>query len=445
MADIFISYSKEDRDQALKLSSALEAEGWSVWWDKSLNAGDLYRDEIMTELAKARAVISIWTENSIHSDWVRAEAGRAKAEGKLIPVKVSGIDYDKLPLPFGEMHTENIDQLQLIKAAISSLLSRPAIEPSPSWLTSRVIRHQAIIWMGIVGSAITLFSGLSTLLQLADWAHWIVNHWHLWTHGVWSWLLAYFQIQVPEYLSQVLTLIFFTGMMAFSVHRSSTTKPTRKNPLRWLETVLPTARLTHQVVTAVSSPAPVPALQVSGRIYSIRNIFTLLLFTCCLAVFAAANTSFMSHASGNPSILTGPLKDILNYHTDSSSEILAVLLIPYSIDWFIFILPISAYICAVSRRPFLLVMINMTLYSICGIIVAVSPMIQGIHTNIPFLFIHFAGYLCLFTVLGMLMVMYTPAHGLFKRLASIMMGLLLVLGMNQLSILHRSTYLSASK
>jgi hypothetical protein len=79
MADIFISYSKADHALALKLSTFLEAEGWSVWWDRSLGAADLYRDEIMKQLAAARAVISIWTPNSIKSDWVRAEAGRAKA------------------------------------------------------------------------------------------------------------------------------------------------------------------------------------------------------------------------------------------------------------------------------------------------------------------------------------------------------------------------------
>ena len=70
--------SKADHALALKLSAFLEAEGWTVWWDKSLTAADLYRDEIMKQLAAARAVITIWTANSIKSDWVRAEAGRAR-------------------------------------------------------------------------------------------------------------------------------------------------------------------------------------------------------------------------------------------------------------------------------------------------------------------------------------------------------------------------------
>ena len=40
--------------------------------------GDTYRDEIMKELAAARAVIVIWTQASIASDWARAEAGGRK-------------------------------------------------------------------------------------------------------------------------------------------------------------------------------------------------------------------------------------------------------------------------------------------------------------------------------------------------------------------------------
>src|ERR1700745_3556422 len=75
MADVFISYAKADRPLALKLAAMLEAEGWKTWWDTSLIPGDDFRNEIMTELGRARAVIVIWTDTSIKSDWVRSEAG----------------------------------------------------------------------------------------------------------------------------------------------------------------------------------------------------------------------------------------------------------------------------------------------------------------------------------------------------------------------------------
>jgi hypothetical protein len=119
MSDIFISYSKSDHALALALSAFLESEGWSVrWWDRSLGAADLYRDEIMKQLTAARAVITIWSPNSIKSDWVRAEAGRAKADGTLIPVKTPDLTYADIPLPFGEMHTENVGSTDLIRAAV---------------------------------------------------------------------------------------------------------------------------------------------------------------------------------------------------------------------------------------------------------------------------------------------------------------------------------------
>ena len=39
MADIFVSYSRADRDTVAGIVAALEAERWSVWWDTRLRAG----------------------------------------------------------------------------------------------------------------------------------------------------------------------------------------------------------------------------------------------------------------------------------------------------------------------------------------------------------------------------------------------------------------------
>ena len=42
MADIFLSYSRADRPKAQVFAEALTAEGFSVWWDKVLRAGQTY-------------------------------------------------------------------------------------------------------------------------------------------------------------------------------------------------------------------------------------------------------------------------------------------------------------------------------------------------------------------------------------------------------------------
>jgi len=131
MADVFISYAKADRLLALKLAAMLEAEGWKTWWDTSLTIGDDFRNEIMTELGRARAVIVIWTDASIKSDWVRSEGGRAQADRKLIPVKLAHLNYKDLPPPFDVLHTENLGEADKVRAAVvaqSGSLSRNSFD-----------------------------------------------------------------------------------------------------------------------------------------------------------------------------------------------------------------------------------------------------------------------------------------------------------------------------
>src|SRR5215475_5280756 len=205
MADIFISYSKADHALALKLSAFLEAEGWTVWWDKSLADADLYRDEIMKQLAAARAVITIWSPNSIKSDWVRAEAGHAKKEGKLIPVKTPDVAYADIPLPFGEMHTENVGSTELIRAAVVAQLVKPAVEPSAVALLTKGFKWELLTWVGIVGGALTLFTNLGAVLKLADWARVLVPHWKEWTHAFWVWVFGWLGIHLPLFSTPVLS------------------------------------------------------------------------------------------------------------------------------------------------------------------------------------------------------------------------------------------------
>jgi hypothetical protein len=63
----------------------------------------------------------------------RTHSGRAKADGKLIPVKTSELTYADIPLPFGEMHTENVASTELIRAAIVAQLAKPLVPQSPFW------------------------------------------------------------------------------------------------------------------------------------------------------------------------------------------------------------------------------------------------------------------------------------------------------------------------
>jgi TIR domain len=214
MADIFISYSKADAALARSLAASLEAEGWIVWWDHSLNAGDIFRDAIVKQLSTARAVIVIWTKNSVRSDWVRAEAGRAKAEAKLIPVKTAELTYSDIPLPFCEMHTENITDMDLIRAATLGLLSKPMNEPSRYSLAWKTINSQLLMWIGTIGGSITVMTNLRGVLDLADWARLVVATWHEWTQVFWAEIFGWLGIRVPHARAPLLTFGAFIAMLA---------------------------------------------------------------------------------------------------------------------------------------------------------------------------------------------------------------------------------------
>jgi hypothetical protein len=177
VADIFISYSKQDQEQARLLAAVLEAEGYSVWWDASLLSGDNYRKVIMTELGRARATIVIWTENSIHSDWVQSEAGRAHADRRLIPVKAKGLSYKDIPPPFDNMHIENLDDREKILAAVVALLAKPEVAPSPLRRMSKRARLELLSWVGIAGAVITVTTNLQSLLTLSKWLRQLLESW----------------------------------------------------------------------------------------------------------------------------------------------------------------------------------------------------------------------------------------------------------------------------
>jgi TIR domain len=73
MSDIFISYKREEQATARKLADALESEGWSVWWDPKLRAGEHFDDMIEKALHEAKCVLVLWSERSVQSRYVRDE------------------------------------------------------------------------------------------------------------------------------------------------------------------------------------------------------------------------------------------------------------------------------------------------------------------------------------------------------------------------------------
>lgn len=102
MADIVISYKREEQQTARALADALRAEGWTVWWDPELRAGEHFDDAIEQAIRDAKCVIVLWSKLSTQSEYVKDEANFAKKLGKLLPV---AIDTTELPFRFQGLHT----------------------------------------------------------------------------------------------------------------------------------------------------------------------------------------------------------------------------------------------------------------------------------------------------------------------------------------------------
>jgi serine/threonine-protein kinase len=101
MADVFVSYKAEDRRRIKPLVDALQAEGYSVWWDEQIGGGAAWRQTIEDELNAAKCVIVIWSSRAVGPDgtFVQDEATRAQQRHVYVPVL---IDKVHLPLGFGE-------------------------------------------------------------------------------------------------------------------------------------------------------------------------------------------------------------------------------------------------------------------------------------------------------------------------------------------------------
>jgi adenylate cyclase len=107
LADIFVSYSRQDKARVAPIVASLEAEGWSVWWDPDITPGEEFDSLISRELEGAKSLVVVWTPTSVDSRWVRGEARDAADRGVLVPVR---FESAKLPIDFRALHTTDLDQ-----------------------------------------------------------------------------------------------------------------------------------------------------------------------------------------------------------------------------------------------------------------------------------------------------------------------------------------------
>ena len=151
MADVFVSYKREDETRVQPLVEGLRACGLSVFWDQDIEEGEVWGERIVDELDCARCVAVVWSHGSVSpdGDFVRAEARRALERDVLLQAH---IDRVRPPPPFGERQALDLvgwkgkrDDLRFVDvaAAVQARVSGDA-KPKLRWPARRRRRRVAL-------------------------------------------------------------------------------------------------------------------------------------------------------------------------------------------------------------------------------------------------------------------------------------------------------------
>ena len=171
MSDVFVSYKAEDRRRVKPLVDALEADGFSVWWDEQIGGGAGWRHEIETQLNAARCVIVVWSKRSVGPEgtFVHDEATRAQHRQVYVPIT---IDKVHLPLGFGETqalsligwHGSRSDgRYQSVLGAVRRVIGDPTEVGEAS--VQKPVNRRAILAGGAVAAVAVAGVGVWTFLK----------------------------------------------------------------------------------------------------------------------------------------------------------------------------------------------------------------------------------------------------------------------------------------
>lgn len=105
MADVFISYKREERPRCVLIHDKLFELGFSVWFDAKQEIGKEFDREIEREVMAARCVVTLWSPAAVDSLWVRSESAKGLEFHKLAGAM---IEQTKLPMPYNLNSTADL-------------------------------------------------------------------------------------------------------------------------------------------------------------------------------------------------------------------------------------------------------------------------------------------------------------------------------------------------
>ncbi len=171
MSDVFVSYKREDEARVAPLVDGLRGAGLAVWWDRDIPGGDSWRQTLAERLAAARCVVVVWSAASAgaQGEFVHDEAGRAKARGVLLPVRIDAVAE---PIGFGEVQSLDLvgwrgnprdRRFQNVVAAVKALV---AGQPRPRPMTPARRARLVAAWSSGVAMVVALLGFAADVVGL---------------------------------------------------------------------------------------------------------------------------------------------------------------------------------------------------------------------------------------------------------------------------------------
>lgn len=118
--DVFISYSRKDKEKAESLCAALEKAGISHWIDRNIRGSENFLSEITTYIKSCKVVIFVASHNSANSEWAQKEILYAlKHKKEIVPYRIGDFrfeDNDELDFVF-----TNVQWVESVQAVVESL------------------------------------------------------------------------------------------------------------------------------------------------------------------------------------------------------------------------------------------------------------------------------------------------------------------------------------
>jgi hypothetical protein len=166
MVDVFISYSRQSEARARLVVNALVDADYEVWWDQDLLPHATFGDETEERLGAAKAVLVLWSEPGVRSQWVRAEAEVGRTTRKLIQASLDGATP---PLPFSQVQVANLADWNgdprapawgKVLASVAHLTGKTGAAPQAAAAASAVVapRRRRRVWEVAVLAALVMLA-----------------------------------------------------------------------------------------------------------------------------------------------------------------------------------------------------------------------------------------------------------------------------------------------